>query len=320
MPAPTAVAAAPPVRLAAGLALAAALLTFVVIVASAFIRHTQAGLACADWPECYARVPAAEAAPAPLALRIARGAHRVAAIGVLAPILALALVAWTQRPAWTRIGVLGLIALALVVALAALGIATPGARVPAVTLGNLLGGYLLLGVLAATVATSSSSEGEADGIVAARRGVVVAALAAVLLQALLGGLIGAEFTLGEYPPFASRAEPWTVATVDPFAPLGVRDGRFVPPVAAGGLALAHALCGVAVTALALAAAFVARRRTPRLARALAALAIATPLAGAGAAAALPSLGLTVLHNACAATLVAALAATVVGCATERARR
>jgi cytochrome c oxidase assembly protein subunit 15 len=319
MPAPIAVAAAPPVRLVAGLALAAAFLTFVVIVASAFIRHTQAGLACADWPDCYARVPAAEAAAAPLALRIARGAHRVAAIGVLAPILALALVAWTQRPAWTRIGVLALIALALVVALAALGIATPGARVPAVTLGNLLGGYLLLGVLAATVATSSS-EGEASGIAAARRGVVVAALAAVLLQALLGGLIGAEFTLVEYPPFASRAEPWTVATVDPFAPLGVRDGRFVPPAAAGGLALAHALCGVAVTALALAAAFVARRRTPRLARALAALAIATPLAGAGAAAALPSLGLTVLHNACAATLVAALAAMVAGCATDPARR
>ena len=117
--------------LLARMALAAAVLTFVVIVASAFMRHAQAGLSCDDWPACYARVVAADADTTPSAgVRLARIAHRIAATGVLALVIGMLLVAWTQTPAWKREGALALCALVIAVALAVLGIATPGARLP----------------------------------------------------------------------------------------------------------------------------------------------------------------------------------------------
>ena len=135
------------------MALAAAALTFVVIVASAVMRHTQAGLACADWPACYGRTDAlgADALPS-TPVRIVRIAHRLAATSVLALVIGMLLVAWTQKPAWKREGVLALTALLVAAALAVLGLATPGAKIPAVTLGNLLGGYLMLALLSAAAA------------------------------------------------------------------------------------------------------------------------------------------------------------------------
>jgi hypothetical protein len=130
-------------RLFARAAMAAAALTFVVIVASAFIRHAQ-----------LASETAGIALPA-LAVRFARIAHRISAAGVLALIVGLNLIAWTQRPRWTTEGVLAAIAIALTAGLAALGIATPGARLAAVTPGNLLGGHLLFMTLAATAAVAT---------------------------------------------------------------------------------------------------------------------------------------------------------------------
>ena len=135
---------APRVRqLFARAALAAAALTFVVIVASAFIRHAQA---VSDMT--------ATALPA-LSVRLARIGHRISAAGVLALIVGLNLIAWTQRPPWRTAGGLAALAFVLTAGLAALGIATPGARNAAVTLGNLLGGYLLLMTLAATAAVAA---------------------------------------------------------------------------------------------------------------------------------------------------------------------
>jgi heme A synthase len=88
-------------------AFAAAALTFVVIVASAFMRHTQAGLACDDWPACYGRIATSAAGTDVVpttGVRLARIAHRLAATGVLAFVIGLLLVAWTQKPAWKREG------------------------------------------------------------------------------------------------------------------------------------------------------------------------------------------------------------------------
>ena len=60
------------------LAVASAALMFVVIVASAYLRHWQAGLACPDWPACYGRVDVEAVAAPPLPVRAARLAHRLA--------------------------------------------------------------------------------------------------------------------------------------------------------------------------------------------------------------------------------------------------
>ena len=88
--------------LLARMALAAAALTFVVIVASAFMRHAQAGLSCARLAGVLraGRRAAAPTAPPAAGVQLARIAHRLAATGVLALVIALLLVARTRTPAW----------------------------------------------------------------------------------------------------------------------------------------------------------------------------------------------------------------------------
>lgn len=119
----------------------AAALVLAILSLSAAIRLTNAGLGCADWPACYGReVLAASASvlPQSVAAMLHRLAATVLAIAILV-ILVLSLRTGRGRPA--------LALLALTVFLAVLGIATPGARYPLVTLGNLLGGLAMLGVL-----------------------------------------------------------------------------------------------------------------------------------------------------------------------------
>jgi len=325
-------------------AFAAAALTFVVIVASAFMRHTQAGLACDDWPACYGRIVASAADGAPgtepassTGVRLARIAHRLAATSVLALVIGLLLVAWTQKPAWQRGGFLAAAALVVAGGLAVLGIATPGAMLPAVTLGNLLGGYLLLALLVATYASAtreasvrpSADIGEAPRPVAhaldaaervavsapndLSRWIAVAALVVAFAQAWLGGTIGAQYaltacpTLGRCPGIAFDAVVASSA-FDPFRPLSVAGGRVVPPADAAGVHVAHRVLGIVVAFMALIVANGLRRFAARAARLLVASAIAAPLLGAAAILALPSLPLAVLHNAAAAFTIAALAA------------
>lgn len=303
-------------------AFAAAVLTFIVIVASAFMRHTQAGLACGDWPACYGRITAAiadtggdasntNAGAAPSAgVRVARIFHRLAATGVLALIVGLLLVAWTQKPRWKREGLLAAAALGVAGSLAVLGIATPGAMLPAVTLGNLLGGYLMLALLVATYAHASATDAAPTG---RARWIAGAALVLAFAQAALGGTIGAQYaltacpTLGACPgmPFDQAA---ATTAFDPFRPLSVAGGRIVPPADAAGVHVMHRLFGIVVTMAALVVALTFRRTCRRAALLLAACAVAAPLLGAAAILALPSLPLTVLHNAVAALTIATLAA------------
>jgi len=299
----------------ARMALAAAALTFVVIVASAFMRHTQAGLACADWPACYGRMEASGADALPSTeVRIARIAHRLAATGVLALVIGLLLVAWTQKPAWKREGSLALAALIVAAALAVLGLATPGSKIPAVTLGNLLGGYLMLALLAATTVSGRSRD---DAMVpttsqANLRALAGAVLVLLLLQAASGGMIGAQYALTACPsvaacPVFGFGDLLAAGGLDPFRALSIVNGRVVPPGGAAGLHVIHRALGLAVAAVAFALAYRMRRIDRRAASLLAALAAVAPLLGAAAIAGMPSLPTTVLHNAAAAALVAVLA-------------
>ncbi len=306
-------------RMFAQLALAAAALTFVVIVASAILRQTQVGLSCADWPACYGQVDASAAdTPPSTGVRLVRIAHRIAATGVLALIVGMLLVAWTQEPAWKRQGTLALAALVIAAALAVLGVATPGARLPAVTLGNLLGGYLLLAVLTATAtATTRTDVAPAPWHApnAPLRWIALAVLALAFAQASLGALIGAQYaltacpTLGKCPGFAFDEFVMTDA-LDPFRPLSIAAGRVIPPPSAAGVYVMHRALGIVVAVITLVLAYRWREVDRRRARMLAAFAVAVPLLGVAAIAAVPSLPLTILHNAAAALLVAGLAAAV----------
>jgi cytochrome c oxidase assembly protein subunit 15 len=290
----------------ARMALAAAALTFVVIVASAFMRHTQAGLSCGDWPACYARVVTSDADAAPdTGVRVARIAHRLAASGVLALVIGMLLVAWTQTPPWKREGILALAALVIAGALAVLGIATPGARLPAITLGNLLGGYAMLAVLAAAAAPASAASRGA-------RNFARLALAFAFVQAALGGMIGAQFASLACPSLTDcGAWSWTGfaegGSWNPLRAPDLLDGHLTPPGGAAGLHVLHRLNGLVTAALIVAAADLLRRSRPRLALALAGLVAIAVALGANAVSAKPALVWVVAHNASAALLVALLA-------------
>jgi heme a synthase len=303
------------------LPVAGLILTAIVILASAYLRHTQAGLGCADWPACYGRVgvEVPDAVPA-TGVHLARIAHRLAATSVLALVVGQLLIAWTQRPAWTRDGVLAVAALVVAVALAALGIATPRARLPAVTLGNLLGGYLLLAILAAGVTVAIDalrSPPAAAGRAAPLRWLAAAGLALVFAQAALGGMIGAQFALTACPTLGScvgfaPAELGSTAALDAFRPLVVVGGRVVPPEGSAVPIIIHRTLGPVVTVAMLALAYALRRMRRFGAVVLSTLALAAPLLGAAAILVLPSLPLTVAHNAVTAALIGVLASFVAG--------
>lgn len=157
----------------------------VVLLASAWLRLTPARPACGTWPLCRFEQRLEPVGKAPSeATAAVRLLHRVAALGALVLILALAWQARRrrQRDALRLLGVL----LALALALSALGIATPGSRAAAVMLGNLLGG-------AAMFALAWALWRRLDGAAALPQRLQRAALGVALLwiaQAALGALSG----------------------------------------------------------------------------------------------------------------------------------
>lgn len=163
---------------------------------SAFIRLSQAGLGCEPWPSCYGSalrsaqglgaVPVDEG----IAVAAARGAHRVTATVALAGVIAMVALCFAGRPRLPREGVLALVLLALVLGLAVLGLQTHGSRMPAVVLGNLLGGFMMFALcwrLAAPPAPAHAHGRPAR--------MVLALLAALVLlaQIALGALTSASF-------------------------------------------------------------------------------------------------------------------------------
>lgn len=124
------------------LALVACVLTLGINVASAFLRHSHAGMGCEPWPACYRE--AAGATPTPVigadTVLVVRALHRVSAVLVGFLILGLLLFGWASMGAGERVA--AVVALADTVFLAWLGRFTPS-ELPLVTLGNVLGGLVL---------------------------------------------------------------------------------------------------------------------------------------------------------------------------------
>jgi heme a synthase len=109
-------------------ALLGAGLMLAVTTLSAFVRLANIGL---------------DGAPEPDAVLLARGAHRIAASTVLLVVLGLLALSLGPRPYLQREGRHAIALLALTAFLAVLGRWSGGSPAPAVTLGNLLGGFLV---------------------------------------------------------------------------------------------------------------------------------------------------------------------------------
>ncbi len=163
-------------------------LVLIITLSSAFIRLSQSGLSCPDWPACYgaqAGTPA-EALSEESPVFFARVLHRLAAsvAGVL--LLVIAVLGWRRWRSDSRRAV-AVVLVVLAALLAWLGKYTPS-TLPAVMLGNLLGGMALLGLLAWL--RQSAAGGEAPQ--ARPRLWILVAMALVALQIAVGGLIGAR--------------------------------------------------------------------------------------------------------------------------------
>lgn len=135
-------------------ALICAVLVFIIIGISAFIRLSGNGLGCSPWPVCYGEI--LQATPqsihnaaqlqASLPILTARIGHRILAVVLLPIILILIILGYTHRPKCTDARLLPAIALLLVLFLAVLGRWTSGRHIPIITLGNLIAGFLLFGL------------------------------------------------------------------------------------------------------------------------------------------------------------------------------
>jgi len=202
-------------------AMACAFLVITIVGISAFLRLSAAGLDCSPWPRCYGQVQAAMQSGT---IDVARLFHRVLAVTLLPLILLLVMAgfarkpdAWEQR--WTSV-----LAVALVLFLAVLGRWTTGAKVPAVALGNLLGGFLLFALCARMALVGRSPRGANELSDSARRWLRFA-IGAVVLQVASGGLVSSSLAGLSCPSFTACAlpspiawealNPWHVPRVDP---------------------------------------------------------------------------------------------------------
>ena len=182
------------------LAVISLLLVIVLVSLSAYLRLAHSGIGCADWPACYGRIgePPAVTEPVPAEdayqqlvresnqpLSWATPLHRLVAsvLGLLVLFITfLSIRAKRQRLA-------SLTLLALTIYLAVLGIRSGGLHDPSVVMGNLAGGFCMLGLLGWMV----FSTGERHDGRPKLAWLTMAAVAVLSIQILLGGLTSANF-------------------------------------------------------------------------------------------------------------------------------
>lgn len=177
------------------------ILVIVLISLSAYLRLDHSGIGCAAWPACYGNIGIPEAhtptvddayqrlldeATQPLSW--ATPLHRLVASVLGLSILALCLMSLRSGKNRT----LSFSLLALTVYLAWLGIRSGGLHDPAVVMGNLGGGFAMLGLLGWMVLRKDSRPPGGDAVFWLRMATTVA-IVILSAQILLGGLTSANF-------------------------------------------------------------------------------------------------------------------------------
>jgi cytochrome c oxidase assembly protein subunit 15 len=284
-------------RLLRATALAGVLVVLLVTTSSAFLRLRGLGLGCEDWPACYAQ-PAPVDAPAGAA--VARVLHRLSAALAGAAAIGIGLIALGRARQFRRELAFTAAMLVLLLGLAWLGRATPGATVPAVAVGNVLGGLLLATLLWWLALGPARNAGVLPGWLPA------ASWAALLLTFAQIGL--GVLTSASHSGLACTAFPgctaegfsgmWSAGDLDPWR----------TAAASASIHMAHRAAALASAAGVVLVAWGLRRVAAGLAALLAGLLVFQ--LGLGIALVLGSLPLplAVLHNLAAAALLLALVA------------
>ena len=293
---------------------------------SAFMRLSQAGLGCDDWPACYGQhlrdlQQGVIAAASTSAVTAARVTHRLVASAALLLVIRMVWATMVMKPRLQRPGVLASVLLLLALALALLGVVTPGATTPIVALGNLLGGFVMLALCwrlaaaSAAPAASTTLDASASPSATERRGLGALGVVGVILlsvQIVCGAMVSTTFSglsCGDLLECYRLAQGsgWDWQVLDPFrAP--VFEAGSVPINPAGALVqLIHRLGAVFLLPVLIVLGLVAwRRGRQRGGALLLGLTIAQPMLGLLMVNAGLPLVPALLHNLVAALLLATL--------------
>lgn len=287
------------------LCLAAVVLAFVVVVMGAYVRLSDAGLGCPDWPLCYGRpLPAEIADQDALAKAWKEMGHRYLAGTLGAIILLLGIGAWRLR----RSRGLALAIVLLVVLQATLGKWTVTMLLkPAIVTTHLLGGMGTLALLV-WLALAQWPHARAPEMRTLRLAAAIA-LAAAAVQVALGGWVSANYAALACPdlPLCSGQAMDFANAFHVVRELGrTSEGELLPLAALTAIHWTHRLFALVALAAVLAAAARAWRYARPLALTVAILVILQFVLGlANVALGLP-LPLAAAHNALAALLLVAL--------------
>jgi cytochrome c oxidase assembly protein subunit 15 len=200
------------------LAQAGVVLTLVVVTMGAWVRLTDAGLGCPDWPGCYGRlIVSDEIAADPDAAHLLAERpletgkawremiHRFAATAVGMLAVALAVLAIVSRKKPGQPVVLPLLLVPLVVMQGLLGMWTVTLKLyPPVVMGHLVGGLSVAAIFFWLARRNSPPVGGPPGL----KLLGVAAAAALILQIFLGGWTSANYAALACPDFPTCQTQW----------------------------------------------------------------------------------------------------------------
>lgn len=206
------------------LSLLATLMALVVVVLGAWVRLSDAGLGCPDWPGCYGHIGVPEAAADVAAANQAfperpveadkawkEMIHRYVASTLGLVICAMAFVGWRANRRGEQVGKLPYILLALVIFQGLLGMWTVTLLVkPIIVLAHLAGGLTTLSLLwwltlrHSPWLRDSSAIGSGNGF----KGLALAALLVLSGQILLGGWTSTNYAALSCPDFPTCQGQW----------------------------------------------------------------------------------------------------------------
>ncbi|HEY5623808.1 MAG TPA: COX15/CtaA family protein [Gammaproteobacteria bacterium] len=206
------------------LARAGTVLALIVVVVGAWVRLTDAGLGCPDWPGCYGQliVPASEAEQAQASLDFPERPleagkawremiHRYLASTLGLVCVALAAIAWRNRGNPAQPVKLPLILLGVVIFQGLLGMWTVTLLLqPVIVMGHLLGGLTTLGILS----WLSRWRPATAGAVAAAGGLALIAAVVLVVQIALGGWTSSNYAALACPDFPTCQTRWWPPAAD----------------------------------------------------------------------------------------------------------
>lgn len=201
--------------------IAGTILVFVVIVTSSFLRLVQFGVGCEDWPACYGAaqtVPGASSSAYAWFIPWMRVLHRLAAAGIGVLAIVVAFGAW-GKPRRRAVTLVAAAIVGLTLFLAFLGRFATAPQLPAVTLGNVLGGMTMLGLFWwLSLECAIARRGGTHALLIAG----IFGLLLLVLQFALGTLVSANQASAACTGFpgcsTAAAAGWDFAAFDPWRP------------------------------------------------------------------------------------------------------